>query len=247
MIPDPTHDELVDGLRQVAGRLAAVGVTGCHDPGELTSGAEMKRGPLFYRALAEADALPLRVHASIRAPELDTAIERGLASGQSVGRFTMGWLKLFADGSLGSRSAALLEPYSDADVNPPTGGVRGMVVTDARGADRAVAQRQGRRASSARCTPSATPPCAARSTSSPGSRCDAHRARPQLMPRIEHAQLVDPADQPRFGALGIAASVQPVHLRSDAAQGRAAWGERSENTFPLARAGRRRRGHALRN
>ena len=44
-------------------RLAALGVTGCHDPGELTSGTEMKRGPLFYRALAEADELPLRVHA----------------------------------------------------------------------------------------------------------------------------------------------------------------------------------------
>src|SRR5450759_3286952 len=54
-----------------------------------------------------------------------------------------------------------------------------------------------------------------------------------LMPRIEHAQLVDPADQPRFGRLGVAASVQPVHLRSDAAQERLAWGERAENSFPL--------------
>ena len=55
----------------------------------------------------------------------------------------------------------------------------------------------------------------------------------RLMPRIEHAQLVDPTDVPRFGALGVAASLQPVHLRSDAAPARAAWGDRSENTFPL--------------
>ena len=48
-----------------------------------------------------------------------------------VGRYSSGWLKLFADGSLGSRSAALLEPYLDRDVNPPTGGPRGMVVADA--------------------------------------------------------------------------------------------------------------------
>ena len=50
---------------------------------------------------------------------------------------------------------------------------------------------------------------------------------------IEHAQLVDPADVPRFGALGVAASVQPVHLRSDAEPQREAWGERADNTFPL--------------
>ena len=52
--------------------------------------------------------------------------------------------------------------------------------------------------------------------------------------RIEHAQLVDPADVPRFGRLRVAASVQPVHLRSDAEPARVAWGSRTENTFPLA-------------
>jgi hypothetical protein len=54
-----------------------------------------------------------------------------------------------------------------------------------------------------------------------------------LQRRIEHAQLIDPADVPRFGALGVAASVQPVHLRSDAHPQRTAWGERAENSFPL--------------
>jgi len=53
------------------------------------------------------------------------------------------------------------------------------------------------------------------------------------MRRIEHAQLVDPGDVQRFGALAVAASVQPVHLRSDAAPARIAWGQRAENTFPL--------------
>ena len=48
------------------------------------------------------------------------------------------------------------------------------------------------------------------------------------------AQLVDPRDVARFGAMGVAASVQPVHLRSDAAPQRVAWGERTHNSFPLA-------------
>jgi predicted amidohydrolase YtcJ len=52
--------------------------------------------------------------------------------------------------------------------------------------------------------------------------------------RVEHAQLVDPADVPRFGELGIAASVQPCHLCTDEPAMRVAWGERTGNAFPLA-------------
>ena len=48
------------------------------------------------------------------------------------------------------------------------------------------------------------------------------------MPRIEHVQLLDPADRGRFAESGIAASVQPFHVGSDAAQARASWGARAE-------------------
>jgi predicted amidohydrolase YtcJ len=55
------------------------------------------------------------------------------------------------------------------------------------------------------------------------------------MPRVEHAQLVHPDDVGRFAALGIAASMQPVHLRSDVVQARDFWGERAETgAFPIA-------------
>jgi predicted amidohydrolase YtcJ len=144
----------------------------------------------------------------------------------------MGWMKLFADGSLGSRSAWLLEPYSDAALNPPTGGPRGMLVTDANelvdllnraGEAGIVGQVHAIGDAAVRMVLDVLP------------RANVHRAPDAalLMPRVEHAQLVDPMDQPRFGALGVAASVQPVHLRSDAQPARDAWGERSENTFPL--------------
>jgi hypothetical protein len=52
--------------------------------------------------------------------------------------------------------------------------------------------------------------------------------------RVEHAQLVHPSDQGRFAALGVAASVQPCHLLSDAPAIVAAWGSRSAAAFPLA-------------
>ena len=57
--------------------------------------------------------LPIRVHAGVRADGLENALERGLRSGARIGeadptRLAFGWLKLFADGTLGSRTAALL-------------------------------------------------------------------------------------------------------------------------------------------
>ncbi|MBY0395443.1 MAG: amidohydrolase family protein, partial [Thermoleophilia bacterium] len=49
-----------------------------------------------------------------------------------------------------------------------------------------------------------------------------------LMPRLEHVQLLHPDDLGRFALNGIAASVQPVHLREDAVTARRDWGERAE-------------------
>lgn len=227
-IPDPPPELLVEWLASVARRLAGLGLTGCHDPGVLTPDPLMRRGPLFYREMAQQGRLPLRVHSSIRATQLDLAREIGWRSGETVGRYSAGWLKLFADGSLGSRSAALLEPYLDQEARPPTGGPRGMVVTDAdeltdllaRAADIGVVGEVH-----------AIGDGAVRMVLDVYERLP--RVDSPLMRRIEHAQLVDPADQPRFGALGVAASVQPVHLRSDAVQERDAWGVRSDESFPL--------------
>ena len=59
--------------------------------------------------------------------------------------------------------------------------------------------------------------------------------RTALRTRVEHVQLVDPADLPRFGRSGIVASVQPADLRDDAAKARRAWGARAEGSYPWAR------------
>ncbi len=229
-IPDPPLDQVEAALSEVARDLAALGVTGCHDPGVLTGDIDVDRGPLFYRRLAGEGRLPLRVHASVRAPQLERAIELGLRSGQRVGRYAMGWLKLFADGSLGSRSAALLAPYSDAATNPPTGGPQGMFLTPVE--DLADLARRAEESGIA-VQVHALGDAAVRTV------LDVFEALPpqphglSLMRRVEHAQLVDPLDQPRFGRLGVAASVQPVHLRSDAPQIELGWGKRGANAIPL--------------
>jgi predicted amidohydrolase YtcJ len=225
-IPEPSDELLEKLLTAQASELFGFGITGCHDPGELAASSRIRRGPLFYRRLAELGRLPLRVHASIRAAELDHAIELGLRSGVGVGRYRMGWLKLFADGSLGSRSAALLAPYDDAPTRPPTGGPRGMFL-DPPAEIAALLARAAAAGISGQVH--AIGDAAVRAV------LDVLAVTPPgpLPARIEHAQLVDPADVARFGALGVAASVQPVHLRSDAEVQRLAWGARSESSFPL--------------
>jgi predicted amidohydrolase YtcJ len=121
----------------------------------------------------------------------------------------------------------MLEPYTDAADNPPTGGPRGMFLSDAGELADLLARAAAVGISGQ-----------VHAIGDAGVRMvlDVLARVPEvgpLMPRVEHAQLVDAADVPRFGQLGIAASVQPVHLRSDAAPARAAWGERSERSFPL--------------
>jgi predicted amidohydrolase YtcJ len=133
----------------------------------------------------------------------------------------MGWLKLFADGSLGSRSAALLEPYEDAAERPPTGGPRGMFLESA---DEIEADLARAAAGGISGQVHAIGDAAVRSVLDVFARVP----RGPLPARIEHAQLIDPADVARFGALSVAASVQPVHLRSDARVAREAWGERTQ-------------------
>ncbi|MEP7379440.1 MAG: amidohydrolase family protein [Chloroflexota bacterium] len=229
-LPEPPDASVEKSLVAVAQELAALGITGCHDPGELTADTQIARGPLFYRRLAVEGRLPLRVHASVRAPQLDMAIARGLRSGQQTGRYTMGWLKLFADGSLGSRSAAMLEPYTDAAANPPTGGPRGMFLTP-----RDDLADLARRAESNGIALQihAIGDAAVRVVLDVFQELPPAPHGVPLMRRVEHAQLVDPQDQPRFGLLGVAASVQPVHLRSDEPQIRAGWGDRGDNAIPL--------------
>jgi predicted amidohydrolase YtcJ len=170
----------------------------------------------------------MRVHACIRAEQLEVAGEEGLRSGQPLGpdpldRLRMGWLKTFADGSLGSRTAALLEPLEriPGEAPPPNDGYGVWLVPPAElraQADRAAAlgittQIHGIGDAAVRAALDSLGPTAGRTA---------------LMPRVEHTQLVHPDDIPRFAALGIAASMQPIHVRSDAEKARRLWGARAE-------------------
>jgi predicted amidohydrolase YtcJ len=229
-VPAPTADELVAAIPDLARQLVALGVVAVHDPGDLVPDPSLAGAFAAYARLSDGGRLPVRVHASLRAEAVALAAERGHRSGERLGaspegRARVGWQKLFADGSLGSRTAALLAPFTFEPKRPlEAGRERGIFITE----PGALADLTSRAVGVGIVTQiHAIGDAALRAAL---DALELHAGRGPLRTRIEHVQLVDPIDLPRFGRLGVAASIQPVHLRSDAAQARHLWGERAERS-----------------
>ncbi len=227
-IPAPTSEEVAAALEPLTAALVGLGVVAVHDPGGVAARADLDGPIAAYRDLAASGRLRLRVHACVRPEQLDAVVAAGLRSGDPLGpdprgRLRLGWLKLFADGSLGSRTAAMLEPLErlQDEPEPPNGGYGVWVTTPdelrelaRRAAGAGVAsQIHGIGDAAVRVALDALAPTVGAT---------------RLMPRVEHVQLVADADVGRFAALGIAASMQPIHVRSDAAKARRLWGPRAE-------------------
>ena len=216
-MPEPTHDELVHALRQALPVAAAAGLTGLHN-------IEDEHSLAAFRSLEAGRELTLRVYHGVRRGQLRKARALGLRTGEGSDWLRIGPVKLFSDGALGSRTAHLLEPYAGT-----SDGYRGVptleleeIVEDMReaataGLDVAV---------------HAIGDAAVRSV------LDAVERTRQLEPaarhtqmRIEHAQLVHPDDMPRFAALGVIASMQPIHAIADWHAADAHWGDRARHGY----------------
>ncbi len=219
LVPPPDGERMRSAIRTFGNELLRLGVVGVHDPARLANDPENRALDTYVEA-ADADELPVRIRAGVRADGLQNAIERGLRSGSALGgadgkRLSFGWLKLFADGTLGSKTAALLQPIEGGSdqglfLSPP----ERLAELASQAADAGIATMIHAIGDAAcRHALDALGPTA---------------SRVPFMPRLEHVQLLDPADRPRFAKLGVAASVQPVHLREDAETARRDWGSRAE-------------------
>jgi predicted amidohydrolase YtcJ len=201
-IVPPPSDELVDAALDLAlDTMVSLGLTGVHDPG-------VDRGIIErYRRRIAAGRLPVRVYALVDGPgpTLDWLCKEGLLEDAS-GFLAVRSVKLYADGALGSRGAALLSDYHDDPGN------RGLLFSSDEGLEEhmrralscglqlgihAIGDRANRQALDAfeRLLP--------QFADNPGRH------------RVEHAQILDPADIPRFARLGVIAAVQPTHATSD--------------------------------
>ena len=236
-LPLADADATARAVAALEPELIRLGVVALHDPGGLSLDPTLDRAIAAYIRLAGRGELRIRVHACIRPEQLDSAIDAGFRSGQPMGEAAgddaivrAGWLKTFADGTLGSRTAALLDPLDPlpGEPPPPNDGF-GVWMTEPE-----ELRRQAARAAAAgiATTIHAIGDAAVRAA------LDALAptvGRTPLSPRLEHVQLLATSDMPRFAREGIAASVQPVHVRSDAAKARRLWGDRAEaRGYPFA-------------
>ncbi len=161
------------------------------------------------QTLAAKGRLATRVYAMLDATDKDL-IEPFLQRGPSLDPdnwLTVRCIKIFADGALGSRGAALFAPYSDAP------DVRGELTTS---------QEDIRRLASRALKAGIQVAVHAIGDRANRITLDAFEAALKENPgvkdsrlRIEHAQVISAEDVPRFNALGIIASMQPPHCTSD--------------------------------
>ena len=197
---DPAQARAV--LDAALAKLASVGLTSVHDAGITAANDRL------YRDYADHGKLTSRVYAMIggTGADFDALSKNGPLHDYAHGMYALRAVKLYSDGALGSRGAALIEPYSD---EPTSHGLlfhtfadMDAMVKKAMAAGyqvniHAIGDAGNRQILD----------IYAREVAATGSAAQRHR--------IEHAQVVKLADIPRFSTLGIIPSMQPTHATSD--------------------------------
>ncbi|MEA2764810.1 MAG: hypothetical protein QOK07_1214 [Gemmatimonadaceae bacterium] len=207
-IPAATREETRSAILAAIDECNRWGLTGIHDPG-------VEAGTVaIYEELAKAGKFKLRDYVMLSDPGEPTAgvtlgnpyLRRGPQSALYDGHLWIRAIKLYADGALGSRGAALLAPYSDDPTNSgllvsPPAHIEAWAETALRRGFQVNVHAIGDR----------------------GNRIalDAFEAALRRVPkadhrfRVEHAQVISPQDIPRFAKLGVIPSMQATHQTSD--------------------------------
>jgi predicted amidohydrolase YtcJ len=206
--PEMTDEQKERALKLAMQECVGYGLTEVHDMGIDSSTIKV------YRRMIDTKQFPLRVYAMIDGPgkTWDYYLRHGkeIYSGSSYfdggPRLTIGGIKLYADGALGSRGAALVEPYSDDPGN------RGLTEMSEDSMYRVTSQavKKGFQV----CT---------HAIGDRGNHIvlNAYERTLKELPqgehrlRVEHVQVLLQTDIPRFKALGIIPSMQPTHCTSD--------------------------------
>ncbi|MDR7416505.1 MAG: amidohydrolase [Armatimonadota bacterium] len=213
-VPPPPESEVESAVLEAVRHLHRHGITGVH---HMAGPGEDRSVLAVLQRLHQTGSLRLRVVAAIPAQRLEEARRLGLKSGLGDEWLRVGFVKIFADGTLGSQTAAMLEPYE---------GQQNMGIPAYEREELVELVTRAARAGWS---------CAVHAIGDRANRwtLDAFEAAQDasrqygLRHRVEHAQLVHPTDLPRFGQLRLVASMQPIHCASDEAIARRYWGPRS--------------------
>ena len=202
VIPEPTRAETRQGLTDAMAVMHRWGLTGMHDAGASRALIEL------YDEMAGAGALPLRLYVMIGDDSAALAhyFAKGPVAGAHDGHLWVRAVKLYADGAMGSRGAALLEPYSDDPNN------MGLLLS-APAHIRDVAARG--LAAGFQVNTHAIGDRGNRVVLDAYEQALAARPTANHRFRVEHAQVLHSDDLPRFAQLGVIPSMQASHQTSD--------------------------------
>jgi len=202
VVPDPTEKENERALEEALKQMSSVGLTSVHDAGIGTDTWEL------YTAFADQGKLTTRIYAMIggAGEAFDSLSQNGPIESYANDLLSLRSVKLYSDGALGSRGAALIEPYSDDPDN------RGLLFYEQEEMNRMVSKvvSEGYQAN-------------IHAIGDRGNRVVLNALENAinefdargLRHRIEHAQIVALKDIPRFAAMDLIASMQPTHATSD--------------------------------
>jgi predicted amidohydrolase YtcJ len=198
-VPQPDKADTRAAIKAAAEVMLSEGLTGVHDAGVDLQTAEV------YMAMADDAELDIRVYAMTggAGDVLDAIGEPIYAYGND--HLEISSVKLYSDGALGSRGAAMIEPYDDDPEN------RGLAFWTQDELDAQVLKANGM---GFQVGIHAIGDLGNRMSLNAYEKAQGGKPSP-LRNRIEHSQIVTLADIPRFAELGIIASMQATHATSD--------------------------------
>ncbi len=216
-LPAPSEAELDGGMARALNLLARMGLTSVHS-------MDTARGFGSLQRLRSRGHLPLRVTYNLPVADLQHAERMGVRSGWGDEWLRIWGVKAFLDGSLGSRTAEMLDGSGTARLSQ-----HDLVEIIERCA----------RAELNICLHAIGDGAVRRALDALAPH---RRAWLRWRPRVEHAQCVDPADMKRFARIGVIASMQPIHAVADRELADRCWPNVTAHAYAwgaLARAGAR--------
>jgi len=202
-IPPVTTAQLDEQILLADREMQRLGITTVHDAG--TDGRTVDA----YKRLIDAGRVKTRLYVMLRGslPSLQPFFDKGPVVDDAHHRLAVRAIKIIADGALGSRGAAMLEPYSDEPgsvglLTTPPEEIYAQTLAASKAGFQTAVHAIGDRANHL-----VLDIFERVQREVPGARA--------LRMRVEHAQILDAKDIPRFAALGVIASMQATHATSD--------------------------------
>lgn len=201
-LPPLNDEEAAEAIKLATDECVRYGLTGVQD-----MGVDMQE-IVVYKRLIDEGKLPLRVYAAVGGfgETWEEVKKQGMLLGYGHNHLTVRALKMYVDGALGSRGAALIEPYTDDPSN------RGLTVNSEENLRVAVhdALEHGFQV----CTHAIGDRGNNIALNVYEHALKEHPVTDHRL-RVEHAQVLIPEDIPRFKQLGVVPSMQPTHCTSD--------------------------------